>query len=72
MVFSVADAVVNVIGFMAGLLVASSWVPQIYRAHKRRSTLDLSFSRQVRWTSKYYTYYLVLVFVFVSYNKSRK
>ena len=48
MVLSVADAVVDVVGFMGGLLLASSWVAQIYRAHKRRSALDLSYSMQVR------------------------
>eukprot|EP00752_Nemacystus_decipiens_P005542 g5014.t1 len=37
------DTVINVIGFSAGLLVAASLLPQIWRAHKRKSAEDLSF-----------------------------
>ncbi|CAN0050836.1 unnamed protein product, partial [Laminaria digitata] len=48
---SVADTIVDAIGFGAGLLVSASLLPQIYRAHKRRSTRDLSYFWQVRRTS---------------------
>lgn len=37
------DTFINVIGFSAGLLVAASLLPQIWRAHKRESAEDLSF-----------------------------
>eukprot|EP00903_Cladosiphon_okamuranus_P007939 g7664.t1 len=37
------ETFINVIGFSAGLLVAASLLPQIWRAHKRESAEDLSF-----------------------------
>ncbi|CBJ48680.1 expressed unknown protein [Ectocarpus siliculosus] len=46
----VTDTIVDAIGFSAGFLVASSLLPQIWRAHKRRSAADLSFTWQVRST----------------------
>ncbi|CAM9979456.1 unnamed protein product [Ectocarpus sp. 12 AP-2014] len=39
----VTDIIVDAIGFSAGVLVASSLLPQIWRAHKRGSAKDLSF-----------------------------
>ncbi|CAM9433945.1 unnamed protein product [Ectocarpus sp. 6 AP-2014] len=42
----VTDNVVDAIGFSAGFLVASSLLPQIWRAHKRGSAADLSFTWQ--------------------------
>ncbi|CAN0043739.1 unnamed protein product [Ascophyllum nodosum] len=41
------DILVDVVGFVAGLLVSIALVPQIYRAHKRKSAKDLSYSWQV-------------------------
>lgn len=36
------DFVIDVVGFMAGLFVSVALLPQIYRAHKRKSAKDLS------------------------------
>ncbi|CAN0552766.1 unnamed protein product [Ectocarpus sp. 8 AP-2014] len=33
----------NIVGFVGGVVLASSLLPQIYLAHKRRSTADISY-----------------------------
>lgn len=41
------DTFIDVIGFSAGVLVAGSLLPQIWRAHRRQSAEDLSYFWQV-------------------------
>lgn len=50
---SSADDVVNSLGFAGGVLVAGALLPQIYLAHKRKSTKDISYLWQVRSDTKY-------------------
>lgn len=40
----------NGLGFFGGVLLAFSLLPQIYLAHKRRSTSDISYIWQVSMT----------------------
>ena len=47
MTASTAEIVANVLGITAGVFLACSTVPQIYRIHKRDRATDLSGSRQV-------------------------
>lgn len=41
------DDVFKGVGFLGGVILAAALLPQIYLAHKRRSTEDISFMWQV-------------------------
>lgn len=40
----------NVLGFVGGVVLASALLPQIYLAHKRKSTADISYMWQASST----------------------
>lgn len=42
------DDTFNAFGFAGGVILATSLLPQIYLAHARRSTKDISYLWQVR------------------------
>ena len=42
-----ADDTFNALGVLGGVILATSLLPQIYLAHKRRSTKDISYIWQV-------------------------
>lgn len=41
----------NVLGFVGGVVLAAALLPQIYLAHKRESTADISYMWQVSGTA---------------------
>ncbi|CAN0038713.1 unnamed protein product [Ectocarpus fasciculatus] len=54
----------NIVGFIGGVVLASSLLPQIYLAHKRRSTADISYLWQA-------VYILGLIHILIFYGHFR-
>ncbi|CAM9829180.1 unnamed protein product, partial [Ectocarpus sp. 4 AP-2014] len=54
----------NVVGFVGGVVLASSLLPQIYLAHKRRSTADISYL----WQAVYILGLIHLLIFYAHFN----